>query len=270
MPTRPLLRYHGGKWILAPWIISCFPSHRIYVEPYCGAASVLLRKPRSFTEVINDLDDEVCNLFAIVRDRGPELARVLSLTPFSRTEYYAAMPRARDPLERARRLVVRSFMGFGSDSCNPGRRSGFRARSERSGTTPAHDWLHYPESLSKTIARLRGVVIENRPALKIISEFDRPDTLFYCDPPYVHSTRMLTGHQKHCYRYEMLDDEHAELSETLHNIKGMAIVSGYACPLYSRLYRGWRIAKSKAFADGARERTEVLWISPAVPKGLFQ
>jgi len=125
-PTRPLLRYHGGKWLLAPWIISHFPPHQLYVEPYAGAASILLRKPRSRAEVINDLDDDVCNLFRVVRDRGHELARALELTPFSRTEYSNARHLAKDELERARRLVIRSFMGFGSDSSRLYRNAGFR------------------------------------------------------------------------------------------------------------------------------------------------
>ena len=68
IPWRPALRYHGGKWRLAPWIIGHFPAHKIYCEPFCGAASVLLRKPRSRIEIINDLDSEVTNLFQILRD----------------------------------------------------------------------------------------------------------------------------------------------------------------------------------------------------------
>jgi len=268
-PTRPLLRYHGGKWILAPWVISHFPQHDIYVEPYAGAASVLLRKPRSKAEILNDLDDDVCNLFHVLRDSGSELARALELTPFSRSEYRNAMKPTKDPLERARRLVVRSYMGFGSGSSQIARCSGFRSRSERSGTMPADDWANYPACLSETIFRLRGVVIENRPALQVISQYDRPGTLFYCDPPYVLSTRMPNSNMRHCYSHEMTDEDHSALAAALHEIKGMAILSGYDCPIYKKLYRGWRTSKRKAMADGARERTETPWLSPSVPKGLF-
>lgn len=273
MPTRPLLRYHGGKWLLAPWIISHFPPHRLYVEPYCGAASILLRKTRSRAEIINDLDDDICNLFRIVRERGPELARALELTPFSRTEYSNARHLAKDELERARRLVIRSYMGFGSDSSRLHRTAGFRVRISGGGLMPSNEWAGYPACLSAIVSRLRGVVIENRPALEVIGQYDTPGTLFYCDPPYVQSTRTATAHSRHCYRYEMKDDDHAALAELLQKIKGMAIVSGYECPLYAELYKGWRKATGKGYADGAtgrRDRTETVWLSPSVPRGLFQ
>lgn len=263
-PRRPLLRYHGGKWLLAPWIISHFPPHRIYVEPFGGAASVLLRKPRAHSEIYNELNGEIVNLFRIVRERGNELARALELTPYSRAEYYAAMGSSNDELEAARRLVIRSLMGFGLASSLPGRRSGFRARSERRGTTPAHDFFRYPESLAATIERLRGVVIENRPARDVMSEFDGPDTLHYCDPPYVHETRMPKGHSVGCYYHEMTDADHEELAEFLHGLKGMVIISGYDCLLYERLYSGWQTSRRKTLADGARPRIETLWLSPKI------
>src|SRR5574337_272680 len=86
-PKRPLLRYHGGKWKLAPWILRHLPPHRVYVEPFGGGASVLLQKPRSYAEVYNDLDGEVVNLFIMARERGEELAQAIELTPFAREEF---------------------------------------------------------------------------------------------------------------------------------------------------------------------------------------
>lgn len=265
-PTRPLLRYHGGKWVLASWIVPHFPEHRIYVEPFGGAASVLLRKPRSYAEVYNDLDSEVVNLFRVVRDRGDELARAVELTAFSRDEYYAAIEVTEDPLESARRLVVRSFMGFGSDAHNPQTRSGFRAISYRSNTTGATDWRNYPTSLAGVVGRLRGVTIENRPAIQVMRCHDTLQTLHYCDPPYVHSTRMTNAHSPSCYAHEMTDADHAELAECLRGLQGMVIVSGYDCELYQDLYADWRTVERRALADGARERTETLWFSPNIPE----
>lgn len=99
--TRPVLRYHGGKWRLAPWIIQHFPPHRTYVEPYGGAASVLMRKPRSYAEVYNDLDGEVCSLFRVLREPASavELRRLVALTPFARDEFALSYVPSPDPIE---------------------------------------------------------------------------------------------------------------------------------------------------------------------------
>lgn len=122
-PQRPILRYHGGKWLLAPWIIQHLAPHHTYIEPFGGAASVLLRKARSYAEVYNDLDGDVVNLFRVARDRGEELRQALALTPFAREEFEASYAETSDPLERARRMVVRSFQGFGSAAASGERRT---------------------------------------------------------------------------------------------------------------------------------------------------
>jgi len=193
--SRPVLRWHGGKWRLAPWIIGHFPHHRVYVEPFGGAGSVLLRKPRAYAEIYNDLDDEVVSLFRVLRDSAQACAlkRALELTPFARSEFRSSYEQPDDAVERARRLVVRSFMGFGSNAHASGpnghRSTGFRANSNRSGTTPAQDWRNYPEAIAAMVERLQGVVIECRPAIELISSHDGPETLHYVDPPYLWETR---------------------------------------------------------------------------------
>lgn len=255
-PQRPILRYHGGKWLLAPWILQNLPPHRVYVEPFGGAASVLLRKDRSYAEVYNDLDGEIVNLFKVARDRGAELREVLRFTPFARSEFMDSYEPSGDPLEQARRTVIRGFMGFGSNSHN--KKTGFRANSNRSGTTPAGDWKNYPDCLDAVIERLRGVVIENRAAVEIVRQHDTPDTLHYVDPPYCAETRDKGGD----YRHEMTTDDHRELAEVLHGAVGMVVISGYACDLYDlELYPGWHRVERAALADGARKRTEVLWMN---------
>ncbi len=257
--SRPVLRWHGGKWILAPWIISHFPPHRVYTEVYGGAASVLMRKPRAYCEVYNDLDGEVVNLFRVLRDPvlGPRLIHSLLATPFAREEFNLSYQPIGDPLERARRLVVVSFMGFGSNGHNTDIKTGFRANSNRSGTTPSHDWAHYPESLGATIERLRGVVIESKPAVEVLAQQDCLDALHYVDPPYVASTR----NPGKDYRFEMDESEHRSLAVVLNGLLGGVILSGYPSPLYEELYAGWHRVEKNSLADGARKRTEVLWIN---------
>jgi DNA adenine methylase len=262
-PGRPLLRWHGGKWLLAPWIIGHFPSHNVYVEPYGGAASVLLRKPRAYAEIYNDLDDDVVGLFEVLRSpRGGELVHSIVHTPFARTEFKRAYEEANDPVERARRLIIRSFMGFGSDGHNGARPTGFRSTSNRSGTTPAHDWVNYPDHLEVIIRRLEGVVIENRSAIEAMRGHDSEETLHYVDPPYVHSTRSTAKNStRKNYRHEMTDADHARLLDALGDLKGMVVLSGYAHPLYEEQLKDWVRVEKTALADSARPRVEVLWLN---------
>lgn len=255
-PTRPVLRWHGGKWRLAPWIIQHLPPHRVYVEPFGGAASVLLRKPRSYAEVYNDLDDDVVNLFRVLRsDRANELVTALRLTPFAETEFRGAYLAAECEVERARRMVIRSFMGFGSNA--PHKLSGFRANSNRSGTTPAHDWINYPDSLARVVERLRGVIVMHRDAVAVMRQHDGRETLHYVDPPYLPETRDAGGD----YAHEMNEADHVALLAALRDMEGAVVLSGYPAPLYDEALHDWRRVECEALADGARKRTEVLWIN---------
>jgi DNA adenine methylase len=312
-PTRPILRWHGGKWRLAPWILAQFPAHRIYVEPFGGAGSVLLRKPRAYAEVYNDLDQLVVNLFRVLRDpvMGGGLIRALRLTPFAREEFEASIEPGGDPVEMARRLVVRSFMGFGSNAhstaphtrsgfraivrgvnhgeaktglrlhdgarekprAGPGnyRSTGFRSNSDRSGTTPAHDWANYPDALAAIVDRLTGVVIENRDAFEVMAQHDTVRTLIYLDPPYLPETRSPANKYdlKHrAYRHELTAEDHARLLGRIRELAGMVVLSGYPAPLYDEALADWTRVQRLAHADGARERTEVLWINPACAAAL--
>lgn len=268
--SRPVLRYHGGKWRLAPWIISHFPPHRVYVEPFGGAGSVLLRKPRAYAEVYGDRWGRVVDVFKVLRNPADaaELRRRLSLTPFARYEFDAANEEAHeaeaDIIERCRLTIIRSFMGHGSESTRADSSTGFRSNSNRSHTTPAHDWANWPEVVPAFVDRLRGVVIENADAVEVMRRHDGSETLHYVDPPYPHSTRTL----RHGYAFEMTDDDHKRLADTLLNLSGMVVLSGYGCQLYDDLYAGWRRVETEALADGARKRVEVLWINLAAAQAL--
>lgn len=266
---RPALRYHGGKWILAPWIISHFPDHRVYVEPYGGAASTLIRKERSYAEIYNDLDGEIVSFFRVLQDAGSaaRLIELLRLTPFARDEFEIAYEPTECPIERARRLAIRSFMGFGSDGHNGSRKTGFRANSNRSGSTPAGDWSNYPDGLQSIVDRFKRVTIENRPAIEVMLQHDSDEAIHYVDPPYMHSTRSKARNStRKNYRHEMTDEDHELLLETLLSLAGMVVLSGYPNDTYDHALLGWQRVERDALADGARKRTEVLWLN----KSCFQ
>lgn len=239
-----------------------------------GGASVLLRKERAYSEVYNDLDGDLVNLFSVLRDpRAAEfLARDVALTPYARDEFEAAYAPAADPIDRARRFLARSHMGFGSNSAtlDSARGTGFRANSNRSGSTPAHDWMGLPAVILDTASRFRGVTIENRAATIVIAKTDTPDTLFYVDPPYLHETRSRENPYcaKHLYRHELTRDDHVALLDQLRRVSGMVMLSGYPDPLYDDALADWRRVETVALADGARERTEVLWLNPACAAAL--
>lgn len=263
-PKRPIMRYHGGKWKLAPWILEHFPRHRVYVEPFGGAASVLLRKERSYAEVYNDLDGEVVNLFRVARDRGEELKRAIYLTPFARDEFWFCYEPSEDPVEQARRTVGKSLMGFGSNVLAV-TRGGFRSNSNKSGTTPAHDWANYPKAMELVIERLRGVIIENRDGREVMAAHDGEKTLHYVDPPYLHETRKtVEAHGQRGYAHELTNEEHRALLIFLRGLKGMVVLSGYRSDLYDECLSGWRKVERLAHADGAQPRVECLWVSPNV------
>ena len=177
-----------------------------------------------------------------------------------------------DEIDAVRKTLIRSYMGFGATGVM-GHITGFRRNSNRSGTTPAHDWRNYADALPSFTERLAGVVIESKPAHELILEFDTPDTLFYLDPPYVHSTRTLGNPHcaKHRYAYELDDEGHRDLAELLREARGMIVLSGYPCPLYDEeLYADWQRFDRATFGDGARPRTEVVWLNPACSEALVR
>lgn len=264
--TKPALRYHGAKFRIASWVTGFFPAHRCYVEPFGGAAGVLLQKPRAYAEIYNDLDDDIVNLFSVLRDPAlaTRLIELLHLTPYARSEFQQAYQPTEDPLERARRTVVRAGMGFGSAGATKGS-TGFRVDTRRKYGTAQDLWSKYPETLLPIVQRLTGVMIENRPALDVIAQHDAEDTLFYVDPPYLLDTRQMQGGERGYYRYEMTDEQHLALLDTLRHVQGMVVVSGYPHPLYDQHLPGWtrhtttsRIAAGR----GGTTRVECVWINP--------
>lgn len=264
--STPVIRYHGGKFRLAPWIIQHLPPHRCYVEPFGGAAGVLIQKPRAYAEVYNDLDGDVVNLFRVLRDPAmrAELTEQLLLTPYARAEFEQAWMLSDNPIEQARRLIIRAQMGFGSAGATKGS-TGFRIDTKRAYGTAQQLWAAYPEALASIGQRLAGVLIENRPAIEVMQAHDAPDTLHFVDPPYVFATRELRN-TKGCYRHEMTDEQHVELLQAIKQLQGMVAISGYPSDLYTEHLRGWQMVTTPARISAGRGttiRTECLWLSPS-------
>ncbi|MBJ9902032.1 DNA adenine methylase [Acinetobacter bereziniae] len=265
--AHPLIRYHGGKYRLAHWIIAQMPNHTCYTEVFGGAAGVLLQKPRAYAEVYNDLDGDIVNLFKVLRDADlrNELIEQLVLTPYAREEFMNAWSVATTEVEKARRTIIRAQMGFGSAGATKGI-TGFRIDTKRQYGTAQSLWVDYPEHLSFIGQRLSGVLIENRPAVQVLKDHDAISTLHYVDPPYVHDTRYSGAKSGRIYRHEMDDKDHLDLLNTLLELEGMVMLSGYPSNLYDDTLNGWKRVDTKARISSGRgtdTRTECLWINPA-------
>lgn len=263
--SRALFRYYGGKWRMAPWIVSHYPEHREYCEGFAGAASPLFNKARSYSECINDLNGDVINLYRVLQNdsKSARLSKLLMLTPYSRDEYDLAHEFSDDPVERARRLLIRSLMGYNATSvCTNNSKSGFRNDINRRFTVPAHDWATYPADLQFFIERLRGVTVENIDAFALIERMKKSsDTLLYLDPPYPMDLRGATN--KWQYAHELSNEDHERLVALIQEIKGMVVLSGYSTAIYAPLEAaGWRKVEKQFQINYSGLRTECLWLNP--------
>ncbi|MDF2485666.1 MAG: methyltransferase [Herbinix sp.] len=254
---RTLLRYPGSKQRIAPWIIENMPVHHSYLEPYAGGIAVLLNKEPSRIETINDLDDDVVNLFRVIRTKKDELIEKIVYTPYARTEYNEAFPENSDTLsdvERAKNFLIRSGMGHGFRLCEKcgwkkdvyGREAAYAVRY----------WNDLPEVITAVAQRLKMVQIEHKPAIDLIKAFNHSNVLIYGDPPYVLSTR-----SRKQYRHEMTDQDHVELLETLLLHTGPVMLSGYENEIYNMYLKDWRKISTPARAENSLPRTEVLWMN---------
>lgn len=264
MTLAPPFAYFGGKSTLASRIISLLPEHRHYVEPFAGSLAVLLAKPPTVMETVNDLDHRIMTFWRVLRDRGEDLARACYLTPHSRAEHQEAydLEASTDELEIARRIWVQLTQGRGGTL----RRTGWRHFQNPGGRGPTSmpDYLeaYVARMTTPALARLRLVSLECRPALDVVEAYGRhSEVCMYVDPPYLGSTRASRQ-----YGVEMSDvDEHTELAEALQRCKSSVVLSGYPSALYDELYEGWHRLEFEAFTGQANRtgkegrRTEVLW-----------
>lgn len=275
--TQPL-KWHGGKNYLAAEIITRMPRHLHYVEPFAGGLAVLLRRdpadpmlhlePRGersgVSEVANDLDGRLIAFWKALADPDlfARLVRRLEATPVSRQlwEEAEAHVYGKDPVADAAAFFL----------CCRQSRSGMlkgftpttRNRTRRGMNALTSEWLGAIEGLADVHARLRTVVIENRPAALLIRAEDTPATLFYCDPPYLVGTRTSPK----VYGCEMTQTGHQELLDVLLTVRGKVILSGYPNPFYDRVLDGWTrhvipIVNHAAGGKVKRTMQEVLWMN---------
>jgi DNA adenine methylase len=267
--------WYGGKFSHLEWLLPMLPACRHYCEPFSGSAAVLLNRTPSPIETYNDLDGEVCNFFQVLRDQKDALIEAIGLTPFSREEFSKAciLDSSLSPLERARRFYVRARQvrtGL-AQTASVGRWANCRDTSRRGMSGVISRWLGGVEALPEIAQRLLRVQIENRPANDVIQLYDSPETLFYCDPPYIHTTR---GDSK-AYEYEMTDREHRCLAEVLNSIEGKVALSNYDCELMDQLYPASRwhkiVGPERTIHSTKDKRTEVLWTNydPFKQSGTF-
>lgn len=256
MGMKAVLKYPGSKWGAAGWIISHFPGHHSYLEPYFGSGAVLFNKPRSNIETVNDLDDNVVNLFQWVKDDPERLAHEIYYTPYSRQVYDMAF--AREPkgsLQKAVNFYIRLQMGHGFRT--NGEKVGWKNDVQgRERAYAAKDWCSLPEKILQAAERLRGVQIECMPAVELIKRFNYSNVLIYADPPYMLETR----HGKQ-YRCEMSDEDHEELLEVLMDHRGPVLISGYDSPLYNDRLKDWYREEAVSYSQVASRKTEVLWMN---------
>lgn len=266
---RPLVRWMGSKARLASWYQEHMPAHRLYVETHGGSASVLLNKPRAPSEILNDRDRELFNLYTVVRDDklSERFIDMMLCTPFSYDELAVAQDGAvsADPVERARKLIVRQAQAHGNDVRTDGSKKTFRLYVKDSGRDTAWDWVSYIHALADIINRLKGVNIDNRDAAALIRKVDAPDALFLVDPPYVMESRRQ---DRLGYELEYTDSDHRRLIDALLAAKGYVLLCGYQSALYDEALADWRQVTTTARDQMRGEREEVLWLSPRTAEAL--
>jgi len=256
--------WYGGKFSHLNWLLPLLPECHHYCEPFGGSAAVLLNREPSPVETYNDIDGEVVNFFKVLRDQKKQLTEAIGLTPFSREEFYRSVTPSGDgasDLERARLFFVRARQtrtGL-AQTASLGRWANCKNTSRAGMSGVVSRWLGSVEALPEIATRLLRVQIENRPALDVVSLYDAPDTLFYCDPPYLHETR---GDSK-AYGFEIDEDQHREIAAALRRCKGKVAVSGYRCELMDELYKNWRRfdAPIKHCHSIKKPRQECLWMN---------
>lgn len=254
-------RWYGSKSRLMSRLLPLIPNHVLYVSIFGGSGADIARKPRSRSEVYNDLQGNLTTFFRVVSDdelRRRLIARLNWLVP-SRVIYEDMCRVCRDghddPVQIA--AAVYYCLHWSYAGRDPAASSSFAIRA--SSPVPA-SWHSANRHLNAIARRFHGVLIENRPWQEVVAKFDGPNTFFYADPPYVAVTRKNVGHYKH----EMTDIDHEALLTGLRTVRGLVMLSGYECDLYKRNLSGWRRKdfSIKSLASSTRSaRLETVWMN---------
>ena len=250
---KQILKYPGGKWRIADWIISYFPKHKVYLEPFFGSGAVFFNKEPSYIETINDVDGQIVNLFKVCRDFPEELTRLINLTPFSRDEFLYCYEYSENPIEPARRTLVRFHQSFGTTNSS---KKSWRNVQVAGGPRCATMWGCLPDIIINCCERLKEAQIENVDAIELIKRYNDKDTLLYLDPPYIPELRM-----KNMYKHEFGLEQHKELLKTIKQNNSLIVLSGYDNELYNEELKGWNTAKIETLAQMGQKRTEKLWFN---------
>lgn len=248
-----ILKYPGGKWRIAEWIISYFPEHKVYCEPFFGSGAVFFNKQPCYIETINDMNGDIVNLFRVCRDYPEELAKAINLTPFARDEFISCNTPSDNPIEQARRTMVRYHQSFGTSNSS---KNSWRNVQTYGGPRCATMWNCLPDTIMNCCERLKEAQIENTDALTLIERYDNENTLIYLDPPYLQNLR-----KKNMYKCEMSDEQHIEMLRLIKKSKSKIILSGYDNDLYNSELFNWVTAEKETIAQMGLHRTEKLWMN---------
>jgi DNA adenine methylase len=260
---RGVFKCHGGKFYLSQWIISNFPKNytqMTYIEGCAGAANILLNKQRSLVEIYNDADPNIVSIFQELTSDGAEdfLEEVKKTHYNEETFKWAKVTSDKNCGEQALAELVRRRFSRG------GLGEAFAWSERLRGGKPGdvNAWNTYKELLPDIIERLRGVDVYCLPIHDLFVLFDAPNVLWYIDPPYLPSTRRA----KKAYAFEMTEEDHIELGKLLNNAKGKVCLSGYQSPLYTKLYKNWKmdcrpIKNHSGQGEKKQTRIECVWMN---------
>ena len=263
MIKSPPLKYNGGKWMAGKWIISHFPIHRTYLEPFFGSGSILLQKDPSKYEFCNDLDQNVFTFFKVLRNNYKELIRAIDFTPYHEDEFkQSILPNSKEnEIEIARQFYVRTWQGRTNNLSS----NNFRiVVNNYSGGYIPSNMMNKGKNLLRVAKRLKKVHFLNRDYKDILTKFDKEETFVYLDPPYFCERSKMYDHELRS------ESDHIEFIENILRLKYCKImISGYSSDLYDSAFKNWESKTKDVLSDGKTSRKEKIWMNYEIQQNLF-